>query len=406
MGISAVLNWVGRKVSMARLFFVFGALAGAALMAAPKSAVLMVGLAGVFGLYGLARRQASVDLRNIPLAVLGILALWAFAASFWSFGISGAVLVVAKAGLLSLAGIAALAGVGVPPAVASKHSAMALGGAVLSAAMTLIIGQVYADATGASLWGRYSEDPLTTMNNGAAILVLLVWPLVAVLLGRGLRLWAAALVAAVAVVLSPLPSNAALLALALGSVVFVLSTRWAGLVSKGLAGLAVAAILSMPLVAPNLPVPESVRSQLEAVKSSAAHRLIMWEYTAEKIAERPFLGWGMDASRHMARGEKVMGALELMPLHPHNGALQVWLELGLPGALLAAALAAGIFLAAGRAPPPFAAAGCASAAGYLVIGGLSYGVWQTWWVAVAWGLAIVIAAVSGRQSSDRATPPR
>jgi O-antigen ligase len=326
--------------------------------------------------------------------------------SFWAPEISGAVLQAAKAGLLSVAGLLALAAAGGLPGSVKVRAGNALGGAVLSAALALIVGQAYAYVTGDSLWGRYSEDPLTTMNNGAAIVVLLVWPAAVVLLGRGQRLAAAALVLTVAAVVSPLSSNAALLALAMGSAVFTLALLWKRGVTGGLAGLAVAAILAIPWVVPNLPFPDDFRSQLESAQSSVAHRLIIWEYASEKIGERPFLGWGMDASRHMARGEKVMGALELMPLHPHNGALQVWLELGLPGALLMAALAGGIFLAAGRAPPLFAAAGGASAAGYLVIGGLSFGVWQTWWVAVAWILAIVVTAVSGRQSSDRATPQR
>ena len=51
-----------------------------------------------------------------------------------------------------------------------------------------------------------------------------------------------------------------------------------------------------------------------------------------------------------------------MPLHPHNAALQVWLELGAPGAVLFALLVALVWNALARVewPPLFAAAAGAS----------------------------------------------
>jgi O-antigen ligase len=69
---------------------------------------------------------------------------------------------------------------------------------------------------------------------------------------------------------------------------------------------------------------------------------------------------------------------ELLPLHPHNGALQLWLELGLPGAVLGGLLALLLGYAAGRAGrPAIAAAMLASGA---VTAMLSFGLWQEWWV--------------------------
>ena len=90
-----------------------------------------------------------------------------------------------------------------------------------------------------------------------------------------------------------------------------------------------------------------------------------------------------------------MEFLEVMPLHPHNGALQVRLELGLPGTALMAALVAWIFAWAGQAARPrlTAAAACAAATGYMTIGSLSFGAWQSWWLAVAWILAVIVGAL-------------
>jgi exopolysaccharide production protein ExoQ len=82
-----------------------------------------------------------------------------------------------------------------------------------------------------------------------------------------------------------------------------------------------------------------------------------------------------------------------MPLHPHNFALQLWLELGLIGALAGAVGLA--FLArklGGDRATRAALAGalCASVA----IGSVGYGLWQGWWMAALWLLLALAAALA------------
>ena len=123
------------------------------------------------------------------------------------------------------------------------------------------------------------------------------------------------------------------------------------------------------------------------------HRLRMWDYTLERITERPLLGHGLDASRAMQEGFTTRIGVDIpyISLHPHNIGLQAWLELGAVGALLlAAALGLAVALAARLASGSRARA--AALAG-LVMGGsvggaVTVGAWQYWW----WGL-IVVAAV-------------
>ncbi len=74
--------------------------------------------------------------------------------------------------------------------------------------------------------------------------------------------------------------------------------------------------------------------------------------------------------------------------HPHNAFLQVWVELGLVGAVLFAAMAAMLFAGVGRMMPrlqPFALTCIAVVSGISLV---SHGAWQAWWVA-AIGAAIV-----------------
>lgn len=114
---------------------------------------------------------------------------------------------------------------------------------------------------------------------------------------------------------------------------------------------------------------------------SWAERTSYWRFAVDRIAEHPLRGWGMDASRAMAPG---------LILHPHNGALQLWLELGLPGALLGAALCGGVFLGLARPRRDLdAMTGAATAAAYLTIGLVSFGVWQEWWI----GLGLIAASL-------------
>ena len=115
---------------------------------------------------------------------------------------------------------------------------------------------------------------------------------------------------------------------------------------------------------------------------SWAQRLRVWSFVSERIVERPWPGWGLEASRTFAA----------VPLHPHNSGLQVWLELGLGGAVLFALIWLRVFESIARVArrDRTAAGGCAGAAGaYFTIGALSYGVWQEWWLATA---AVVVAA--------------
>ena len=154
-------------------------------------------------------------------------------------------------------------------------------------------------------------------------------------------------------------------------------------------------ILAMPLLVGLVP-------QLPSAKlpPSAVHRLVIWDFTLERIAEKPLTGWGLEASRALPGGRAQPDAarldrlnisspaqrdflaqphVQLMPLHPHNGALQLWLELGGIGALIGAMLMLACGYAASRSASPAAGAGMLASAA--VTGMLSFGLWQAWWVA-------------------------
>jgi exopolysaccharide production protein ExoQ len=164
--------------------------------------------------------------------------------------------------------------------------------------------------------------------------------------------------------------------------------RGATILTLGLA----AGILAAPLIA-SAPQLEAL-AQRRDVTVSIFHRAAIWHFTAGKILERPALGWGMHASRTMPEGKvQFAPGAELLPLHPHNAALQIWLELGLAGAIAAAAA----ILALGRRirGDRFTRAALAGALlGAFTVGSVGYGIWQGWWMGALWILVALAAALT------------
>lgn len=169
-------------------------------------------------------------------------------------------------------------------------------------------------------------------------------------------------------------------------------------------------ILAMPLLVAAIPA-----LPVERLPGSAVHRMLIWDFTATRIAERPLFGWGMESSREIPGGRDQPSAAALnrmrvtdpalrrwfaephvhvLPLHPHNGALQIWLELGGIGAAIAALLAWFLGVAAARAPSPAAATGVLTSAAITAM--LSFGAWQAWWVAAMVFAAAVCAGLPRR----------
>jgi O-antigen ligase len=79
---------------------------------------------------------------------------------------------------------------------------------------------------------------------------------------------------------------------------------------------------------------------------SLQHRFIMWHHVGKWVQEHPVLGWGISSSRSFEHervtrefflGEFgwVQKSLQIMPIHPHNASLQIWLDLGLVGLVIA-----------------------------------------------------------------------
>ncbi len=154
-----------------------------------------------------------------------------------------------------------------------------------------------------------------------------------------------------------------------------------------------------------------LKSELPPLEGSVSvtHRLKIWRFVADVIAERPLAGWGLNASRELPGGNvEIAPGANRLPLHPHNAFLQVWVELGAIGVALGAALGITALWAAMTLRPPAAGdARCARASALALIAsgslvaGVAYGIWQGWWMAALWLAAGFMAAIGGPAQRDR-----
>jgi O-antigen ligase len=214
-------------------------------------------------------------------------------------------------------------------------------------------------------------------------------------------------------------SASAILAAIVGLIVF-LAARWrGGPVIRLLAGAMALWLIAAPLVLGAGASGAWEARVVPKLEPADVHRLLIWEFTIDRITERPLLGWGLDSARRIPGGKQNLndairdrfdgaeygylrrvfanGVFEALPLHPHSLALQIWLELGAAGALLAAAFIWFALGAAAAAPSRYYRASLAgTAAAGFVIANLSYGAWQSWWVAaLILAIAINCALVRG-----------
>ncbi len=186
-----------------------------------------------------------------------------------------------------------------------------------------------------------------------------------------------------------LPMAASTLAIGCGSAAF-LFVHWKARIATRLV---FAATIIFAFLSPFLMSSLLTRNMFEnmgiEVTRGQTQRLAIWENASELILKKPFLGYGFDASRDIgSRGEIVSGTnWPVLPLHPHNAFLQIWLELGFVGVCLINLLIWQIwqiFETKIKNDQDIAVL-MATFVATLTISLVSFGVWQYWWIAT-WGL--------------------
>jgi O-antigen ligase len=367
----------------------------------PRGAAPLAAVAGLFatGVIAAAPRQ---DWRGlfVPAALLGLLLLWGGLSALWAIDPARALYkALPIAGLFAAALV--LAGAAQSSANPRRWAALAVAGSALG-----LVAALCDLATGGGLAGHVSTRPFapSRLNQNSAWLAIMLPPVAAFLWCRGHRLPALVMAFLMGATVFLLEGTAAKTALLLGLPVAALLCWRRRLVARTAAALSLVAVLAAPLTLPFLAAHPPVLRQADDVKTSLGHRLYIWNFAGQRIAERPLLGWGLDAARAIPGGqERIRWNQDRLPLHPHNAPLQLWLELGLPGAALSALLLFWLWLrlAAARWPPLYAAAAGGSVAATCAVLSAGWGIWQEWWLATL-ALAVFAILAMARAAADPA----
>ena len=398
------------RPSLLLLSVAFAGLAPVAVYAGNGTVVLLfLGALGLVGTTGALPALWRGLTRPVVLTLAALFA-WSLVACLWSPDPGQGALTVLRLAVLASGGVAFLATV-----AAMKQDEGAFLGRLLIVTMIAMLAMFLLElATDAALATYLKQLPTTVINavgRGTAVLVPLVWPVALLLARRAGRLPAAALIIFVAAVTVLLPMMAAAAALLSGLAVFVMVRRWGRRALYGLTAAFAVFLLALPVALDRVGTFESVRAL--DLPLSWQHRTLIWEYTANRIMERPLIGHGFDAARHIGADDprRLYNAdrdpvehmfVNRMPLHPHNGALQIWLELGLPGVLLGLALVGAAAATIGRVADSTSRAMCAATLfSLLTIACLSFGIWQYWWQATAWfAAAATVLAMRGAAGAE------
>lgn len=253
----------------------------------------------------------------------------------------------------------------------------------------------------------WPAQPFQSFNRGLTVLGLVVFPVALALWRRSSMLSVVVWGVTLAVVLA-FSSGSAIAAVALGGAVAVAAYAAPRVTAAALGMTLICIVLLAPIAWRVIPAPEDLPQISAAMPGSTLHRWLIWRFTAARVAERPLLGWGFDSSRSIPGSHEILGMHgQSLPLHPHNAPLQWWLELGVPGALLGAALhlAALRAITAGSLTRPATAAAQALLLSATVVANLSYGTWQNWWLA-ALALSAAFLAGSAPKRDEAVEPGR
>lgn len=330
--------------------------------------------------------------RTIGIAIVALL-LWMAVASLWTSDVARALVLVVRLGVLLLAGLVLLKFIWWRTTEERlKAARWLLYGFGLGVAIFLIEHfldfPIYRFLTGID-----PSEPvnLSRLNRAATSLAMLTWPLAATTFLNPNRPWSRAASLAVAPVVLVTESATAQIAILVGCL-FVCVARLHFVLARRL--LLVATLLGIsvaPLIAHELY--EQGVTDWKILPPSAQHRIYIWNFVSDRIAEREAFGWGFDASRNIPNfgvPDFWENGGDVVPLHPHNAALQVWLELGAAGTVIVLAVLVLLWIRMDALPDPARIAAHGLYVTTLSAAMTGYGIWQSQWIAAILAVAALI----------------
>ncbi|KAB7784271.1 hypothetical protein F8B43_2304 [Methylorubrum populi] len=389
------------------------ALVAPAMALANRSSPLVVGIAALLFLAGAVAEQGgrAASLLIGPLrAPLGLAALaflgWCLVSLAWSPfpALWGRVLSEFLPTLVAAAILARLAPGRLP------SWAPPLGAGLLAAACLYMAGSLALGLAPQAWLGQ--RVALFMFNRPLLTVLLLAGPLAAFLALRGRRLAALLLLALAALAILRSISGAATLGLLAGAVMFGIGRFAPRAAALALAALILGLAFALAPVEGDLLhrlMPEAAHERL--TQSSSRARVAIAQSFGAAVAQAPWIGSGYGMGLRFA---EVPAAQALEPEmramlavgHPHNTFLQIWSELGVVGAGLAALVAFLALRAAAALPRLLFATALGLTGAAVAVMFVEHGAWQGWWTAgcgaaITWLRAAACARPAGESVGER-----
>ncbi len=134
----------------------------------------------------------------------------------------------------------------------------------------------------------------------------------------------------------------------------------------------------------------------------AANRMEIWDFVARRALEHPLIGHGVEATRAIKDFDTAkIYHPDSEVLHPHNFALQIWIEFGLLGVVLGAGFLNMLLHHMRSLTLPAAKTLLAVLIIALSISATGYGIWQGWWLGTFALLLGYSALISGESSPSK-----
>ncbi len=389
LGPTVAARWQEGTIELAAFVFI------PVLILAPRGIPIVIAIAGLAAASLIWSRGSPPisSVRTFALLVSAVLVLGAVS-TLWAIDPKHSIIIALRLAGLFAAGLCLVAAA---PLISPQRVLLLLATGIGAGGALAMIEL----ATGGALSGLAFTRPFhaTRMAFAASALAILVAPLATVDVRGARRIGMLVIVAIALATIVILPSSTAKGAIPIAVIVGALFYAGQQAMPRIAASVAVLVVLTAPLTFAKLAQFQWLLQAVDGLKFSLWHRLMIWSFVGDRIAEHPLIGWGLDSSRAIPGGSDLIGPTlpPWLPLHPHNASLQLWLELGLPGAILFALLIGYLFLALGRAPwPRLYRAGCAAGMTVgLATASDAFGIWNETWQGILWFSAF-LALVLGR----------
>ncbi len=231
------------------------------------------------------------------------------------------------------------------------------------------------------------------LDRGCSLLALFSWLVIAVLIKENRNTFAILAYIATILTLYLSDSLSAFIGFLVAGIIFIITKFWPFHNPRILSSILIICSILFIFGANSIEPRELSDNQAKSLPISAKHRLFIWDFALDKVAKKPFNGYGFNSSRNIKTTKQDFiqyEDLELnpLPLHPHNNLIQILLETGIVGFILYLLLATKYLVrwnlyfkkATTTNILNLRSAGYACFSTFFVISMISFNMWQSWWL--------------------------